>query len=65
MVSAPGDVVLAALPEAPVGSLETIGTPVLWTATIAVVIALLPLDFAITRRPHAVSLREAVGWPVF
>ncbi|MCZ2807519.1 TerC family protein [Modestobacter sp. VKM Ac-2983] len=64
--TAPGDAVLAAaLPEAPASTLETIGTPVLWAATIAAVIALLALDFVVTRRPHAVSMREAVGWSVF
>jgi TerC family integral membrane protein len=45
--------------------LESIGTPWLWTATIAAVIALLALDFALTRRPHAVSLREAALWSAF
>ncbi|OMQ16223.1 tellurium resistance protein TerC [Modestobacter sp. VKM Ac-2676] len=41
------------------------GTPTLWAATIAAVIVLLVLDFAVTRRPHAVSMREAVGWSIF
>ncbi|MCZ2837215.1 TerC family protein [Modestobacter sp. VKM Ac-2985] len=63
--TAPGDAVLAALPEAPASTLETIGTPVLWAATIGAVLALLVLDFVVTRRPHAVSMREAVGWSVF
>lgn len=45
--------------------LETIGTPWLWTGTIAAVIALLALDFALTRRPHAVGLREAGLWSAF
>ena len=63
--TATGGAVLAAPPQAPVAALETIGTPVLWTATIAAVIALLALDFVITRRPHAVSMREAVGWSLF
>ncbi|MGY1712074.1 TerC family protein [Geodermatophilus sp. SYSU D00758] len=62
--AASGGTVLAALPQAP-AALETIGTPVLWTATIAAVVVLLALDFVITRRPHAVSMREAVGWSVF
>jgi TerC family integral membrane protein len=66
MTEAPlGGSVLAALPEAPVSTLQTIGTPVLWTATLAAVVALLALDFAITRKPHAVSMREAVGWSIF
>jgi tellurite resistance protein TerC len=46
-------------------TLETIGTPSLWAVTLAAVVALLALDFVITRRPHAVSMREAVGWSVF
>ncbi|WP_458690639.1 TerC/Alx family metal homeostasis membrane protein [Nocardia tengchongensis] len=46
-------------------AIETIGTPWLWAVTIGVVLALLVLDFAITRRPHEVSMREAVGWTVF
>lgn len=45
--------------------LTTIGTPWLWAATVVVLLGLLAVDFAITRRPHAVGLREAVGWSVF
>jgi TerC family integral membrane protein len=45
--------------------LETIGTPWLWSATIAAVVALLALDFALTRRPHEVSLKEASLWSAF
>lgn len=40
----------------------SIGTPTVWAITIAAVIAMLALDFAITRRPHAVSMREAGIW---
>ncbi|WP_024799315.1 TerC family protein [Nocardia sp. BMG51109] len=54
----PTDTVLAA-------SIQTIGTPWLWTATILGVIALLVLDFVVTRKPHEVSMREAVGWTIF
>lgn len=46
-------------------SLESVGTPGLWTATIGVVLALLVLDFLITRKPHEVSMREAAGWSAF
>ena len=46
-------------------SLESVGTPGLWTATIGAVLALLVLDFLITRKPHEVSMREAVGWSAF
>lgn len=45
--------------------LESIGSPLLWAVTIAVLLVLLALDFAVTRRPHDVPMREAVGWTVF
>ncbi len=45
--------------------IESVGTPGLWAATIGAVLALLVLDFAITRKPHEVSMREAVGWSIF
>jgi tellurite resistance protein TerC len=61
----PGDAVPAALSQAPAPTLDTIGSPALWTVTIAAVVGLLALDFVITRRPHAVSMREAVGWSLF
>ncbi|MFB9906947.1 TerC/Alx family metal homeostasis membrane protein [Allokutzneria oryzae] len=44
---------------------SSIGSPVLWLVTIVVLLALLALDFVITRRPHEVGMREAVGWSVF
>ena len=47
------------------GALDTIGTPTLWAVTIGLVVALLALDFLLTRRPHEVSLREALGWSAF
>ena len=53
----------AAAPAAP--ALESIGTPALWAATIGAVLVLLVIDFLITRRPHEVSMREAVGWSCF
>ncbi|MBL1074520.1 TerC/Alx family metal homeostasis membrane protein [Nocardia sp. 2] len=37
----------------------------MWGGTIAVVLALVVLDFVLTRRPHEVSMREAVGWTTF
>lgn len=46
-------------------ALQTIGSPWLWAATIVGILALLALDFAVTRRPHEVSMREAIGWTVF
>lgn len=42
-----------------------IGSPELWTITIVAILALFGLDFLITRRPHEVSLREALGWSAF
>ena len=46
-------------------SLTSVGTPMLWTVTILAVIGLVVVDFLITRRPHEVSMREAVGWSAF
>ena len=46
-------------------ALSTIGTPTLWAVTIGLVVALVVLDFLITRRPHDVSMREALGWSAF
>jgi TerC family integral membrane protein len=43
----------------------TIGTPALWAVTIGVVALLLVIDFVVTRRPHEVSMREAVAWSAF
>ncbi len=51
------------LAQAP--TLETVATPTLWAATIAGVIALLVLDFIVTRKPHEVSMKEATGWSIF
>lgn len=46
-------------------TLSTIGTPTLWAVTIGLVVALVALDFLLTRRPHAVSMREALAWSAF
>ncbi len=54
---------VAAAAESSDGS--SIGTPLLWAATIGGVVALLVLDFILTRKPHEVSMKEAVGWSVF
>ncbi|MCW3157338.1 TerC/Alx family metal homeostasis membrane protein [Micropruina sonneratiae] len=45
--------------------LTSIGTPLAWGLTIGAVLLLLVLDFVITRRPHEVSMREAIGWSAF
>jgi tellurite resistance protein TerC len=46
-------------------ALTTIATPTLWAATIVGVLVLLALDFVITRKPHAVTMKEAAGWSAF
>jgi tellurite resistance protein TerC len=54
---------LAAAPRS--AAIDTIATPTLWAVTIGAVLALLAVDFVLTRRPHEVSMREAVGWSAF
>jgi tellurite resistance protein TerC len=56
---------MTTLPLAQTPQLETVATPGLWAATIAAILALLVLDFLITRKPHEVSMREATGWSIF
>ncbi|MBB3724481.1 TerC/Alx family metal homeostasis membrane protein [Nonomuraea dietziae] len=46
-------------------SLETIGSPQLWTITVAALAVLLAADFMLTRRPHHVRMGEALGWSIF
>lgn len=53
------------LPYLSAAELSSVGTPTLWAVTIAGVLALLVLDFLVTRRPHEVSLKEALGWSAF
>jgi tellurite resistance protein TerC len=45
--------------------LESVGTPLLWGVTIAFVVALVVADFALTRKPHEVSTKEAAWWSAF
>jgi len=45
--------------------MSSIASPTLWLVTIAAVLALLVVDFVATRRPHAVSMKEAIGWSAF
>jgi tellurite resistance protein TerC len=52
-------------PLAAAPALETVATPTLWAVTIGAVLALLVLDFLITRKPHEVSMKEATGWSIF
>jgi TerC family integral membrane protein len=49
----------------PGAAVSSIGTPTLWGISIAVVLLLVVLDFLITRKPHEVSMREALGWSAF
>ncbi len=42
-----------------------IGSPELWAISIGVILALFGLDFVITRKPHAVTMKEAIGWSAF
>ncbi len=49
----------------PLTATATIGTPTLWAVTIGLVLVLLAVDFLLTRRPHEVSLREALAWSAF
>ncbi len=45
--------------------MDSIATPTLWAVTLAAVAVLLAVDFAATRRPHRVSMKEALGWSAF
>ncbi|SNY47271.1 TerC/Alx family metal homeostasis membrane protein [Paractinoplanes atraurantiacus] len=45
--------------------LESIASPQLWAISVLVLVALLAADFWVTRKPHDVAMREAVGWSVF
>ncbi|MDR6861861.1 TerC family protein [Phycicoccus sp. 3266] len=49
----------------PAASGPSVASPLLWGVTLAAVLALVVLDFLLTRRPHRVSMREAVGWSAF
>lgn len=42
----------------------TIGTPGLWAGTLVAVLLVVALDFWVTHKPHAVSMREAVKWSI-
>jgi len=46
-------------------ALDSIAFPLMWGITIAAVLVLMVADFLVTRKPHEVSFREAVGWSVF
>ena len=57
--------VIAAVHAEAAEVVTTIGTPTIWAVTILGVIALFVFDFIITRKPHEVSMKEAVGWSIF
>ncbi len=42
-----------------------IGSPQLWAISLAAIAVLFVLDFLVTRRPHEVSMKEAIGWSAF
>ncbi|MET9021828.1 TerC family protein [Actinopolymorpha sp. NPDC004070] len=46
-------------------AIDTIGTPTLWAVTLGTILGLIALDLALTRRPHKVSMREALRWSAF
>jgi TerC family integral membrane protein len=44
---------------------SSVGSPLLWAVTIGFVVVLVAVDFLLTRRPHAVTTREAAWWSAF
>ena len=46
-------------------ALTSIADATLWWVTIGAVVALLGIDFLLTRRPHEVGMREALAWSAF
>ena len=46
-------------------SVTSVGTPLLWAGVLVLVLVLVVVDFLLTRRPHEVSMREALGWSTF
>ncbi|CUR57451.1 Integral membrane protein TerC [metagenome] len=52
-------------PLAATSAIDSIGTPMLWAVTIGAVLLLLAVDFLATRKPHEVSMKEAVAWSAF
>ena len=56
---------MSLLLAAPTPTLDSIATPTLWWVTIGAVVVLLVLDFLLTRRPHDVSMKEALAWSAF
>ncbi len=46
-------------------AIDSLAGPGMWAVTIGAVVLLLVVDFVATRRPHEVSMREAVAWSAF
>jgi tellurite resistance protein TerC len=46
-------------------STESVASPLLWAVTLAAVLFFFAVDFVLTRRPHTVKFREALGWTAF
>lgn len=44
---------------------QSVASPLLWAVTLAVVVFFFAVDFVLTRRPHTVKFREALGWTAF
>lgn len=42
-----------------------LSAPLLWAITLGAVLVLVAVDLALTRRPHEVSMKEALGWSTF
>jgi tellurite resistance protein TerC len=64
-VLSPTATTVLAAAEGSTSVIDSIGTPLLWGATIAAVVVLLVVDFIATRKPHEVSMREAIAWSAF
>ena len=45
--------------------MSSIASPTLWFLTIGAVVLLLVVDFVATRKPHEVSMKEALAWSAF
>ena len=55
----------AAPVEVAVPAVVSVGTPLLWGGVLLLVVVLVVVDFLLTRRPHEVSMKEALGWSAF
>jgi len=56
---------LNAAPAQQVLALDSVAGGGMWAFTLAAVVVLLAVDFLLTRRPHAVTMKEAAGWSAF